>query len=277
MHPTLLEQLRALGLSGRAAREALSTGKVRVGGVPLADPSRRVDPALVQHTPNAPRLRVGVEPALVWRDEALAVVWKPPGLLSVAAPGRSETNLVSMVARWFGAAHPVHRLDEGTSGLVMVARTLAAQTALKAQLEDHSATRTYLAVVAGHPPARFEVESWLVRDRGDGLRGSGQGPDAKRAKTRFETVERLEGAALVRAELETGRTHQIRIHLSERGYPVLGDDLYGPKHKRRAPRLALHATALAFRHPGDRRLLQFEAPLADDLEVLRRSLGGKEG
>lgn len=270
----LIDHLKSTGLSNRAARELMSSGKVLYHGVPTADGGRIIDPAEVNIHRNARRIRVGRDPAVVWKDPHFCIVWKPPGLLSVAAPRRgADDNLVSLMARWFGAAHPVHRLDEPTSGLMMVALTKKAQLALKDLLADHDIERRYLAIVSGKFPAEpMTVTNTLIEDRGDGRRGSG--PGGKAATTHFEFVESVgRRNSLVTAQLESGRTHQVRIHLSEAGFPVLGDRVYAPPGVAAVgPRLALHAWRLGLVHPMTGEDLRFEAPLADDLEHLRRDL-----
>ena len=271
----LIDHLRKLGMSNREAKAALSTGKVYVGDAPTADPARDVVPARVSIRPNAPRVRPWVDVVVVYRDEHLAVVAKPPGVLSVpAASKRGARNVLAEGKRVLGAALPVHRLDEDTSGLMLVARNPRCQQALKELLFVHDVQRRYVAIVAGNFPAGpRRHETHLVRDRGDGLRGSGAAPDGKRAVTHFTTLRSLGKArTLVEARLETGRTHQIRIHLAELGFPVLGDKLYAKRGVTRlAPRLALHAAVLGFRHPMTGQTLRFEAPVADDLERLIRS------
>jgi 23S rRNA pseudouridine1911/1915/1917 synthase len=261
----LVDHLKALGYTNHSAREALRTGKVRVAGWPTADPARPVDPAQVTVDPNAPRIQMGRDVLVVWRDETAAVVLKPPGLLSVAAPGRPEDDtVVGQVARAFGRAFTVHRLDEGTSGLLLVGLSEPAREKLKDQFAAHTVERAYLALVRGEVTReRWTVQNQLVRDRGDGRRGSGRG--GVDATTHFERVGPVcPGVTMVRARLESGRTHQVRIHLAEGGNAVLGDMLYargGP----RVPRLALHAAVLGFDHVVDGRRLRWEAPLADDL------------
>lgn len=287
----LIDHLKSLGHSNRAARELMSTGKVWVGGAPTADAGRRVEGPEVRVLPNAPRVVVGRDPVLLHVDAAVVVAWKPAGLLSVAAPGRrDEATVVGFVARRFGAAHAVHRLDEGTSGLMLVARTEEAQEALKERLERHEVERGYKALVLGAPEVPATLRSTFVRDRGDGLRGSWEqvqrrlGEDApaaprdpKPAVTHLVAREEVgKGVWLVEARLETGRTHQVRIHLAEAGHPVLGDPLYGGPAARRFPRLALHAFRLAFKHPVGGAPMRFEIPLADDLERGVRVLRGEE-
>lgn len=272
----LVDHLKSLGHSNRAARELLLTGKVQVDGWVTADAGRAVDPARVRVDPNAPKRHMGRDVWVVWHDSSLAVVWKPPGLLSVAAPGRpDEATVVGQVARMFGRAYTIHRLDEGTSGLLLVGLEERARDALKDQFEAHTVERRYLALVRGGVVSeRWTVHNHLVRDRGDGRRGSGFGAGAVEAITHFERIGPVApGVTLVGARLETGRTHQVRIHLSESGNAVLGETLYargGPA----VPRLALHAATLAFDHPADGRRLRWDAPMADDLAAWIREREG---
>jgi len=275
----LIDHLRSQNLTNREARELLETGKVFYCGVPTADAAREIDVARVTVRRDAPRLKPNRDLAVVFRDKHLAVVCKPPGMLSVSAPGRRETrSVVGVVRHLLGTAFPVHRIDEPTSGLMMVALTEECRRRIKEILFDHRVERGYLALVAGHfPKEPCTVRTALVRNRGDGLRGSSQDEDedgAREAVTHFKLREHLGSrASLVEARLETGRTHQVRIHLSEKGFPILGDDLYAPPGVAQAsPRLALHAFRLGFKHPFSKAEMMFEAPLADDLEALSRRL-----
>lgn len=266
----LLDALRGLGLSGRDARQALATGKVRLGATPTGDPNREVEAGDVRVDPNLPRCVPGRDAIVAHRGDGWVVVSKPAGMLSVPAPGRRDPHVIGFVARLYGDAYAVHRLDEETSGLILVALTESAQTWLKDRIEQHDVDREYLAIAAGAVRGDVTVRNALVRDRGDGLRGAGAG--GKPAVTHFRVEEALRGATLVGARLETGRTHQVRIHLSDLGHPVLGDPLYaGSAGRHRAPRLALHARRLAF---DDRSGARFAvvAPLPDDLERLRSGL-----
>ena len=264
----LLDHLKALGHGNRDARALLSSGKVWLRGCPTGDAGREVEPAEVEIRLSAPKMVMGRDPIVLWRDTNLMIVWKPSGLLSVPAPHRDdESNLLAWVGKRFGSAFPVHRLDEGTSGCMMVALKVGAQEALKDLLERHAIERHYLAIVHGDFRHTMTMRNLLVRDRGDGRRGSGF--DGKPAVTHLRPIEALRGATIVGAQLETGRTHQVRIHLSELGHPVFGDDLYGGA---RGGRLALHASHLAFVHPFTKAPIEVHSPLADDLEALRRSL-----
>ncbi|HEX4779136.1 MAG TPA: RluA family pseudouridine synthase, partial [Usitatibacter sp.] len=176
----------------------------------------------------------------------------------------------------------VHRLDRDTSGLVVFTRTAEAKRGLAEQFRAHDIERAYQAIAHGDvAPAR--IESDIVADRGDGLRGShghyrrarGAPPsDAKRSITNVMPVSRLDGATVVECRLETGRQHQIRIHLAEAGHPLLGEAVYirdyaGPRID--APRVMLHARTLGFRHPRDGKPMSFERDAPGDFrEVVAR-------
>ena len=172
----------------------------------------------------------------------------------------------------------VHRLDRDTSGLIVFARTAEAQQHLEQQFRTHTTKRRYLAVVRGAVESQT-IESRLVRDRGDGRRGSTTLPNVgRRAVTHVRAVERLGEYTLIECRLETGRTHQIRIHLSESGHPLCGDKVYGQPLFRAgqpdtsgAPRLALCAVELGFVHPVTGEPMHFESrPPRDFAEFVRR-------
>jgi 23S rRNA pseudouridine1911/1915/1917 synthase len=176
----------------------------------------------------------------------------------------------------------VHRLDKETSGLVVFTRTWLAKQSLTAQFRQHTVHRRYLAIAHGDVRSRT-VRSFLMEDRGDGLRGSARGTPgagAREAITHVEKLEALTGgtpATLVACRLETGRTHQIRIHLSEAGHPILGEKVYIRRWAGtllEAPRLMLHAAELGFVHPSTEHEVRWEQPLPADmaavLERLRR-------
>ena len=167
----------------------------------------------------------------------------------------------------------VHRLDRETSGLMVFARSVAAERHLGQQFRKHTTHRRYLAVAQGRVEAQT-IETHLVRDRGDGRRGSTNLPNVgKRAVTHVRPIESLGDYTLVECRLETGRTHQIRIHLAERGHPICGEKVYRqplfdkppPPDASGAPRIALHAAELGFTHPMTGESMRFEMPLPDDL------------
>jgi 23S rRNA pseudouridine1911/1915/1917 synthase len=193
--------------------------------------------------------------AIVFEDEDLIVVEKPAGLLTAPTPESDRNNLADLLARRPNAGDEifvVHRIDLETSGLVVLAKTAAANRALSARFRDHDIERAYLTVVAGAFPADVSKVDKPIAGR--------------RAVTHFEIREHLpSGATLLSCRLETGRTHQIRIHVSGLGHPVLGDARYGRAWAPAPPRMALHATTLGFAHPGDGRALSFSSPWPPDL------------
>ena len=184
------------------------------------------------------------------------------------------------------AIRPVHRLDRDTSGLMLFARTPAAEQKLIRMFARHLVQRTYVAVVTGRVEAQ-SIDTWLVRDRGDGLRGSLAAPPsndeqkalARRAITHIRPLEHLAAYTVLECRLETGRTHQIRIHLSEIGHPLCGEKVYthaigkpAASDTSGAPRQALHAADLAFVHPLTGQPLHFRMPLPNDLKQWLLSL-----
>jgi 23S rRNA pseudouridine1911/1915/1917 synthase len=168
----------------------------------------------------------------------------------------------------------VHRLDRETSGLVVFTRTWLAKQRLAAQFRKHTVQRKYLAIAHGEVPSRT-IRSFLVEDRGDGLRGSVRGArrhttraDAREAVTHIESIEPLDGATLIACRLETGRTHQIRIHMSESGHPLVGERVYIRGWAGKpipAPRLMLHAAQLGFVHPATERPMSWNEDMPEDM------------
>jgi len=214
-------------------------------------------------------------------DRHVVVVDKPSGVPTVPFDEGERRSLVQLVSRELKGQrlHVVQRLDAGTSGVLVFARTELAREVLKAQLQTHSMEREYLAVCHGRIDRPTTFRSFLVADRGDRRRGSARrGEKGRLAVTHVEPREPLRGATLVACRLETGRTHQIRIHLAEAGHPLLGERVYVkgfPGRPLPSPRLALHAHRIAFDHPGGGRRMTFVSPLPDDLAGLVRSLGGR--
>ena len=162
--------------------------------------------------------------------------------------------------------HVVHRIDKDTSGLLVFAKSKAAEVGLGAQFRAHAVARHYLCVAHGEVRAA-RVESFLVPDRGDGLRGSARAPNqGRRAITHVEPIQALRGATLCKVRLETGKTHQIRIHFAEAGHPLVGESVYVRDFEGEggtflsAPRLMLHAATLGFAHPISGEPLRFERP-----------------
>ena len=262
----------------------IATGKVFVDGEPAGHPGLRLAPgAEVSLRMTAPARSRAAAADLVHDDAHVVVIDKPAGISSVPyEPGERDTAMDRVRAAWrrsrrTRASHPllvVHRIDKATSGLLVFAKSKRAERGLAAQFRAHTVDRSYLCVAHGHvEPAR--IESRLVADRGDRLRGStrdsGRG---KRAVTHVRPVEELGGATLCEVRLETGKTHQIRIHLSERGHPLVGDRVYTRDFIRdgrpilESPRLLLHAHTLGFEHPVTGEALSFESPLPDDFRAV---------
>jgi 23S rRNA pseudouridine1911/1915/1917 synthase len=228
---------------------------------------------------------------IVYEDDTLVVLNKPAGLLAVPLPParRSDARSVFEDLKTYlsrrGRRRPfvVHRIDRDTSGLVLFAKTGAAQVALKEQFKRHDPERVYQAVVYGHPsPASGTWTDTLVWDTKALIQKetSPRDPRGKAAVSHYRVVERLAGAALIEVTLVTGRRNQIRIQARLRGHTLVGEQryIYGPDNLRPIafPRQALHALRLTFRHPAGGREMRFEAPLPPDflalLARLRRRL-----
>ncbi|MFO7566450.1 MAG: RluA family pseudouridine synthase [Enhygromyxa sp.] len=297
-HATVAAVVRGLmELSWTKARELVSTGRVSVDGAQCFDPATRVaSGAVVEVNPTAKRRRAPVlEPErLVYVDAEIVVVEKPAGLISV--PYDDDDRRDSLIERTRVALLErdrnrsggdrlgvVQRLDKDTTGLLVFARTRRARKGLEAQFRARTIERRYVALVHGRAEAAVH-DSHLVPDRGDGLRGSWRGskppPAAKRAVTKVRVEERLRGPGgeltLISCRLETGRQHQIRIHLAEAGNPLVGEQIYahGRRNQLGAARPMLHAASLGFRHPVHDRPLRFESPLPADFRALLDSLHG---
>jgi len=232
--------------------------------------------------------------SLVHEDRAILVVDKPAGLVMHPAPGNPHGTLVNALLHHDGAlravprAGVVHRLDKETSGLCVVARTLVAHTHLVRQLQSRAMGREYLAVALGDPAERGSVDAPIARHPKDRKRMAVV-VGGRRALTHYRVLERFDGAALLGVRLETGRTHQIRVHMAHIGHPLIGDPVYGrrrgtlPAALVREPvvaafsRQALHARRLTLVHPDDDKTRTFESSpptdLVELLGALRRTAG----
>ena len=226
-----------------------------------------------------PERRSGILPApgpldIVYEDEDLLVLNKAPGVPVHPGPGHFDDTICNFLLYYYdlkgieGDAHPVHRLDRGTSGLLAVAKHPHAQEVLKRQLHTPQFRRTYLAVCEGAPqPPAGTVDAPLGPKPGSLVEQMVR-PDGKAARTRYETLWTGGTRALLRLELDTGRTHQIRVHLAHLGHPLVGDFLYGTEDRRLIARPALHSWRVAFRHPITARELAFTAPMPADMAGL---------
>jgi 23S rRNA pseudouridine1911/1915/1917 synthase len=285
----------ALGVSRAELQRWIEAGRVTVDGAARTASARvregeRIVAEPMPRPASAAEAEAGVVFDVLHVDEDLIVVNKPPGLVVHPARGHEGGTLVNgLLALGLFRREDlgdderpgiVHRLDRGTSGVLVVARTPAAREALKAQFQAHSIERLYEAIVVGE--ARDATFATLHgRHPRDRMRFTSRVKTGKRAVTYVRVVERLGAATRVECTLETGRTHQIRVHLSESGTPVLGDPLYGkPPRDARVRAVAqalghqaLHARVLGFLHPRTGEPVRFEAPVPDDfgeaLEALR--------
>jgi 23S rRNA pseudouridine1911/1915/1917 synthase len=211
-----------------------------------------------------------VEFAVAYSDDALIVVDKPAGLVVHPAPGHPTGTLAQALG-----GHLVHRLDRDTSGLLVVARTEEAYRALQAALQRREVTREYLALVEGRPPARRgTIDAPIGRDRRVRTKHSIATDTPRDAITHFEIERTLAGFTLLRVRLETGRTHQIRVHLQSIGHPVAGDPDYGTPGLLGLERQFLHATRLAFDHPVTGERLDLSSPMPDELRAALTRAGG---
>ena len=211
---------------------------------------------------------------IVYRDQDVLVLNKAPGVAVHPGPGHHTDTIGNFLMDYYRKEgiladfHPVHRLDRGTSGLLLVALHGHAQEVLKELLHTPSFRRVYLAVCEGVPePLSGVIDAPIGRLEGSVLARTVR-PDGQRAVTRYRTLGTGHGRALVRLELETGRTHQIRVHMAHIGHPLTGDFLYGTEAPALIPRPALHAAELVFNHPITGRPMAFTAPLPQDMAAL---------
>jgi 23S rRNA pseudouridine1911/1915/1917 synthase len=283
-------------VSWAESRRLIESGKVRIAGEVVTDPTRKVRAGdrlglfMRAPRPETARIREVEDSLVIYADPAIVVVRKPSGISTVpfGDDAKAEATLDALVRgvlarkdalRGRAPLGVVQRLDRATSGVLVFARTVAAKKHLANQLRSHTVERRYLAIAHGDV-ATETVRTFLVEDRGDGLRGSARSGrrEGQLAVTHVRPLERFAGATLIECRLETGRTHQIRIHLSEEGHPLVGETVYIRQWSGElipAPRLMLHAQALGFLHPSDERLLEFRDPPPQDfaatLARLRRS------
>lgn len=277
-------------LSRTRAQAAIKAGTVRVNGKAvrasaLLEAGQRIemdaDALAATSTPEAVGAQLPQAEAIplrvVYEDEHLLVVDKPAGLVVHPAPGHTTGTLVNaLLAHLPGltagsdASRPgiVHRLDKDTSGLIVIAKDAPTHTALAHQMKEHSTVKRYLALVEGRMPApEGVIDAPIGRDPRHRQRMAlvSEVNGGREARTRFKVLREIRGRSLVELQLETGRTHQIRVHLASVGHPVVGDSIYGRAQLPLPPRQFLHATHLEFVHPSSGEWLIFDSPLPADL------------
>ena len=301
----LLSQ-RLPALSRSRLKQLIESGKVTLGDRALTTPSRRVTPGevflvVVPVTKAAAPAGQAIDLDIVHEDADLIVIDKPAGLVVHPAPGHPDHTLVNALIAHCGDSltgiggvrRPgiVHRLDKDTSGLMVVAKTAAAHSALIAQFGARTIERSYAALVWGVPaPAAGEITGNIGRSTHNRKKMAVVTSGGRPAATRYRVRSVLAGgrASLVECRLMTGRTHQIRVHLSDRGHPVIGDPLYGRSHGRRLAdlpepagrlirelgRQALHAQVLGFDHPTTGKRVTFTSQLPEKIRGLKNCLEG---
>ena len=281
---------RGSGMTRSAAQRLIEQGRVSLNGKPgrkndRLNPGDRVEYTVPQAKPvDIPARDIPLD--IVYEDEDVMVINKPKGLVVHPAAGHQEDTLVNgllyakggSLSGINGELRPgiVHRIDKDTSGLLAVAKNDLAHTMLASQLKDHTMARTYDAIVRGSfREDTGTVDAPIGRHPTDRKKMCVTARNSKPAVTHYEVVERFRGYTHIRCHLETGRTHQIRVHMAYIGHPLLGDTVYGHKSKELGQdSQCLHASALCFRHPRDGRPVMVFAPLPDYfrkvLEKLRK-------
>ena len=285
-------------LSRERLKALIRSGALEKAGAAVRDPATKV------HGDEAFRLAVPEpEPAhnepqdiplrVIFEDDHLLVVDKPAGLVVHPAAGNRDGTLVNALLHHCGGslsgiggvARPgiVHRIDKDTSGLLVVAKTDVAHEGLAKQFAAHSIDRRYLAVVTGTPKASEGIiDAPLARSAANRKKiAIVEGGRGKRAVTHWKRLQLLRDAALVECRLETGRTHQVRVHMASIGHPLVGDPVYGRSGKTHGKllkelcfhRQALHATELGFRHPVTKHRLSFASAMPPDMQELVAALG----
>ena len=309
---TLAAFLRSkLNLSWSKAKELVTKKQVRVAGQPTADPAQRLKvgnrvevhglspiekPHPSKKRPIAKKPAPaydGPMPEIIYEDDSIVVVNKPAGLTTMRHPDETAefgergkkylpTTLADLLPNLLGRPdkplRAVHRIDRDTSGLVVFARNARSEAALTDQFREHTIERRYMALIRGQP-TDARIETHLVRDRGDGRRGSSSDGSGQRAITHVKLVEALGHFALIECRLETGRTHQIRIHLGETGTPLCGEKIYDrplhgspPPDTSGATRPMLHAARLGLKHPESEEKMRWNSPIPDDMQKLLDAL-----
>ena len=260
-------------LDARAAKP-----KQKIWGGEEVEIRPQPDPSRSAHLPE----RIALD--VVYEDDAVLVVNKPAGLVMHPGSGNWTGTMLNALLEHAPAtagvprAGIVHRLDKDTSGLVVVAKTLEAQTSLVRQLQERAVRREYLALVHGIVTSDGEVSGDIGRHSRERTRMAVV-PAGKPALTRYRVLARFAAATLLQCSLATGRTHQIRVHMHSIGHPLVGDPVYRDRRRTRTdarlaafPRQALHAARLAFVHPSSGKKVAFEAPVPADLRALLDAL-----
>jgi len=268
--------------------QLIAQGRVTAGGATITEADHKVKPGAIYtvSVPDAVPLDLkasDVKLEIVFEDAHLLVIDKPAGMTVHPGPGHADDTLVNALLAHCGdslsgiggVARPgiVHRIDKDTSGLLVVAKNDAAHQSLSAQLAARTLKRQYLAVVKGVPkPPAGKVDAPIGRSAKN-RKKMAVIKGGRAAVTHYKTEDIFANAALLRCSLETGRTHQIRVHMAHLGHPIVGDAVYGRKGKEyNFPRQALHATALTLVHPVTGKVMEFHSELPEDMRELVEGL-----
>lgn len=277
-------------LSRSRVKRLIEAGQITVNGVP-AKPALVLAPGDIVCVAVPARQASTLTPEqapleVVYEDAYLLVVNKPAGVVVHPGAGQHQGTLLAAVLAYrpdiaHADADPqrpgiVHRLDRNTSGLLLVAATAEAQRDLRAQFKARTVDKVYLAMVHGRlEPVVGAIEAPIARDPQRRTRMT-VSPDGRYARTEYRVLDYYPGASYLEVKLLTGRTHQIRVHFSAIGYPVVGDRVYGHRGaKPRAPRQFLHSHRLSFEHPATGERIEFESPLPGDLQQVLDRLAGE--
>ena len=286
-------------LSRSQIQKLIADGRVSVGGRDArANLAVRTGDRIVVDLPPAAPMTVEPEPTpleLLYQDTDIVVVNKPPGMVVHPGAGHVSGTLVNALLHHIsdlsgigGELRPgiVHRLDRGTSGVIVVAKNDTAHRELSRQFHDREVEKEYIALVWGVVQAGRRIDAAIGRDSVHRQKMSARSRRAREAVTRITRAFHLPSLTLCQVAIHTGRTHQIRVHLSAIGHPIVGDALYGGVHRRvpgdiravtHLQRPFLHAARLAFTHPRDGRRMEFTAPLPPDLQEVLDAIPGWRG
>ena len=271
---------RRLGLSGTVLRrikwlpDGITVDGVRVTVRYRVQPGQTLSVRISDPDSAGQPVPVDGPVDVVWEDADLAVVNKAPGVLVHPSHGHFDDTVGNyLMGRWRAAGeasgfHPVHRLDKGTSGLLAVAKHPYGQERMKNQLHTGDFVRRYLAVCEGCPDPAEGVIDAPIAPVESSLIAREVRPDGQSARTRYRVLSVHHGRALLQLELDTGRTHQIRVHMAHIGHPLTGDFLYGTEGRELIPRPALHSWQIELTHPVTGARLALEAPLPEDIKRL---------
>jgi 23S rRNA pseudouridine1911/1915/1917 synthase len=254
-------------------RRMLQAGRVRINGVVvrrLKDPITAADQIEVSDHQPKQTAPPSLHPlSLVFEDQDLIVIDKPTGLLTSTVPREPRPTALAILRQYFDGQHPpvrvgvIHRLDRDASGLLVFSKTDVAYQSLKQQFFKHTVHRIYTAITHGVPtPPQGRIGSRLVELPDGTVRTTHRPGGGELALTDYETIAQDDGLASLKVTLQTGKKHQIRVHLSERGVPIVGDKVYGQPDN--ASRLMLCATSLEFTHPQSGKVMRFDVPIPRD-------------